>query len=76
MSRDAQNTSKQRMNLELPTATIDTIKECVSLTSAASPTEAIRRGMDVYRLLLSARADGQRVFIQRPDGTSIELMFV
>jgi len=57
-----------RIQLNLIPAVVKQVDETVQQIGAASRSEAIRRAIETWAHLISARADGAEIVVRYPDG--------
>lgn len=73
MPRPPRIEPSSRLNLELPQRTRDRLERLLVTSEADSRTEVIRRALEVYEVLLDARAKGEAI-LMRAGGTERELL--
>ncbi len=76
MPRRATEEPKVRLSLEIPERLRYRIEQLRTMSEAGTITEVVRRAVDVYDVVLSAKRTGQeRLILRGADGTERELIF-
>ena len=57
----------KRLNLELPEAAYERVKEVERATEAASVSEVLRRSLTLYDYLVQAQQDGKKIVVRDGD---------
>lgn len=77
MARPKSKESKSRLSLELPLSVREDLEGIRDFTRADSLSEAVRRAIEVYELVLTARAAGNSVYVQdRETGERTEVVIL
>lgn len=76
MPRIAKGSKTVRLNLEMRETVRQRLEQLRERTDADSMTEVIRRAIDVYDFLMTAKENGQRVVIRDDMGIEREIVIV
>jgi len=70
--RPPSKNEKKRLALELSTAARDNLDELQVMTDADSLAEVIRRSLNLYRLVVSAKQSGSSLIIRTKEGSKVK----